>query len=219
MPDLLGGLAYTWPFYATIPIAYLVGSIPFGFILTRLAGLGDIRTIGSGNVGATNVLRTGNKRLAALTLVLDAGKGALAVFVAGYYGPDFEVIAGLSVVVGHVFPVWLRFRGGKGVATGLGVLSAVSWPVAIAVCAAWVGVAALFRYVSLASMASVIAAPALLWLLLAAQRAETLPYWLPGLPQHVEMLTALAVLVVLGHHANIRRLLKGEEPTIGQSLP
>jgi glycerol-3-phosphate acyltransferase PlsY len=216
MPDLLGGLAYTWPFYAAIPIAYLVGSIPFGVILTRLAGLGDVRAIGSGNIGATNVLRTGRKGLAALTLLLDIGKGALAVLVAGYYGPDFEVIAGLSAVVGHMFPPWLRFRGGKGVATGLGVLIAVSWPVAVAVCLVWLVVAALSRYISLASMVSVIAAPALLWLMLEAQRGEALPYWLPGLPQHVEMLVGLAVLVVLRHHANIRRLLTGSESRIDQ---
>jgi glycerol-3-phosphate acyltransferase PlsY len=216
MPDLLGGLAYTWPFYAAIPIAYLVGSIPFGFVLTRLAGLGDIRTIGSANLGATNVLRTGRKGLAALTLLLDAGKGTFAVSVAGYYGPDFEVIAGLSVVVGHMFPVWLRFRGGKGVATGLGVVIAVSWPVAIAACAMWLVVAALFRYASLASMVSMTAVPALLWLMLEAQRSQALPYWLPGLPQHVEMLVALAVLVVLRHHANVGRLLKGTESRIDQ---
>jgi glycerol-3-phosphate acyltransferase PlsY len=219
MPDLLGGFAYTWPFYAAIPICYLIGSIPFGFLIARAAGLGDIRRTGSGNIGATNVLRTGHKGLAALTFALDVGKGVAAVAVAGIYGPDFEYIAGLSVVIGHMFPVWLRFRGGKGVATSFGVLLTVSWPVALAAAALWALAAAVVRIVSVASMVGAVAAPAMLWGMLALQRDQTLPYWLPGLPQHVDMLVVLAALVVLRHHANIRRLLKGEEPRIGQSAP
>ena len=215
MPDPLGGFAYTWPLYLAAVIAYLVGAIPFGMIITRLAGLGDIRALGSGNIGATNVLRTGRKGLAALTLGLDGGKGALAAFAAGYLGPDFEVVAGLFVVLGHAFPVWLRFRGGKGVATALGVTAALAWPVALAAAALWLATAALFRYSSLASMAAIVAAPPALMLMLSLQRAGDLPYWLPGLPQHVELFAVLAALVLIRHHANIRRLLTRQEPRIG----
>ena len=217
MPDLLGGLAYTWPYYAAIPVCYLIGSIPFGLIVARLAGLGDIRRIGSGNIGATNVLRTGHTALALLTLALDLGKGTAAVAAAGFYGPDFEYIAGLSVVLGHMFPVWLRFQGGKGVATAFGVLFAVSWPVALAAGAAFAIVVAATRIVSVASMIAMIAAPAMLWAMLALQRQETLPYWLPGLPQHVDLMAVIAVLVLVRHHANIRRLMSGKEPRIGKA--
>src|SRR5882672_4189340 len=128
-----------------IVVCYLIGSIPFGWLLTKLAGLGDIRSIGSGNIGATNVLRTGNKKLAALTLLLDGGKGALAVLAAATMGPDMAVVAGAAAVIGHLFPVWLRFRGGKGVATGLGVWLALAWPVGVAACATWLIVASLTR--------------------------------------------------------------------------
>ena len=217
MPDLLGGLAYTWPYYAAIPVCYLIGSIPFGLIVARLAGLGDIRRIGSGNIGATNVLRTGHGGLALLTLALDLGKGTAAVAAAGFYGPDFEYIAGLSVVLGHMFPVWLRFQGGKGVATAFGVLFAVSWPVALAAGAGFAIVVAATRIVSVASMIAMIAAPAMLWAMLALQRQETLPYWLPGLPQHVDLTAMIAVLVLVRHHANIRRLMSGMEPRIGKA--
>ena len=215
MPDPLGGFAYTWPLYVAAALAYLVGAIPFGAIITRLAGLGDIRDVGSGNIGATNVLRTGRKGLAALTLALDAAKGWLAAFVAGTLGPDFEVTAGLFVVLGHVFPLWLRFRGGKGVATALGVMAALAWPVALAAAALWLATAALFRYSSLASMAAMVAAPPALILMLKLQRAGDLAYWLPGQPQHVELFAVLAALVLIRHHANIRRLLTRKEPRIG----
>ncbi len=119
MPDPLGSFAYTWPFYAAGVFGYLLGSIPFGLILTKLAGLGDIRAIGSGNIGATNVLRTGNKKLAVATLILDGAKGAVAVLIAGIYGTDIAVLAAGGAMLGHCFPVWLKFKGGKGVATGL----------------------------------------------------------------------------------------------------
>lgn len=202
MPDPLGGFDYTWPLYAGFVIAYLFGSIPFGLILTRLAGLGDIRNIGSGNIGATNVLRTGNKTLAALTLLLDAAKGVVPVLIAKQFGPDMEVLAAAGAVLGHVAPVWLKFRGGKGVATAIGVFWALAWPVGALVCLTWLAVAFLFRYSSLAAIVSIAAAPAYLW-------------WL-ATPQTAELAVFLAVIVVLRHLGNIRRLIAGTESRIGR---
>ena len=202
MPDPLGDLSYTWPFLAAVLLGYLLGSIPFGLILTRLAGLGDIRAIGSGNIGATNVLRTGNKALAALTLLLDGGKGAAAVLVGVSFGPDIAVLAGGGALVGHLFPVWLRFAGGKGVATFLGVLLASAWPVGLLACLTWLVVAAIFRFSSLAALIAVAASPAYAW-------------WLAD-PQRAELAGFMAILIFIRHHANIRRLLKGEEPRIGK---
>ncbi len=209
-----------WPYIAVAwAFGYVLGSIPFGLVLTRLAGLGDIRGIGSGNIGATNVLRTGRKGLAALTLILDGAKGALAALVAGIYGPDYQVIAGLAVVVGHMFPVWLKFRGGKGVATVLGVLLALSWPIGLASAVTWLLVVFISRYSSLAALIALPLAPVYLAGLLALQRTGALPYWLPGLPQFVDLFAIVAVLVVVRHHANIRRLIRGEEAKIGSRTP
>ena len=202
MPGLLGGPAYTWPYYAAAVVGYLLGSIPFGLLLTRAAGLGDIRRIGSGNIGATNVLRTGNKALAAATLLLDAAKGAAAVLVAGHWGPGMAIFAGGGAMIGHLFPVWLGFRGGKGVATALGILLALAWPVGLIVCAVWLAAALLFRYSSLAALLAAAAAPVAAWVLESRQIAA--------------MALFLAVLVWLRHHANIRRLLTGQEPRIGK---
>ncbi len=202
MPDPLGDFSFTWPFYAAALAGYLVGSVPIGLIVTRLAGLGDIRAIGSGNIGATNVLRTGHKALAALTLVLDAAKGAAAVLIAKQLGPDMAVLAGAGSVVGHMFPVWLTFRGGKGVATTLGVLIAIAWPVGVLACLTWLAVAFAFRYASLAGLVSLAAAP-----FYAAWLAD---------PQRTELAGFLAVLVIARHYANIRRLIKGEERRIGK---
>ena len=201
MPEPLGGFAYTWPFYAAALAGYLIGSIPFGLILTRLAGLGDIRAIGSGNIGATNVLRTGNKGLAAITLLLDIGKGALAVLLAGHYGPDMAVLAGGGAVVGHTAPVWLGFKGGKGVATALGVLTAIAWPVGGLSALTWIATAALTRISSLAALIAIAAAPVYAYALADPQRAELALF--------------IAVLVWLRHRENIRRLVKGQEPRIG----
>lgn len=201
MPDPLGDLSYTWPFLAAIVLGYLLGSIPFGLVLTRLAGLGDIRAIGSGNIGATNVLRTGNKALAALTLLLDGGKGAAAVLIGASFGPDIAVLAGGGAFVGHLFPVWLKFAGGKGVATCLGVLLASAWPVGLLACLTWLVVAAIFRFSSLAALIAVAASPAYAW-------------WLAD-PQRAELAGFMAILVFIRHHANIRRLMKGDEPKIG----
>lgn len=200
MPDPMGDLSYTWPFYAAAVLGYLLGSVPFGLVLTRVAGLGDIRQIGSGNIGATNVLRTGSKPLAALTVLLDGGKGAVAYWIAGLLGPDMAVLAGGGAFLGHLFPVWLRFRGGKGVATALGILIAASWQVGLLACATWLAVALIFRYSSLAALIAVAAAPVWAWYLADLQRTELAIF--------------LAVLVFIRHHANIRRLLKGEESKI-----
>ena len=191
------------PVAIALVVGYLLGSIPFGLVLTRAAGLGDIRSIGSGNIGATNVLRTGNKGLAAATLILDSGKGAFAALLAAYLAsPEAAAVAGLFAVLGHNFPVWLNFKGGKGVATTLGVLLAVAWPVGVCACLTWVVVAAVFRYSSLAALVALALSPfyALIW-------SDT---WVT--------LTALilAVLAIIRHRANIQRLVTGAEPKIGR---
>jgi glycerol-3-phosphate acyltransferase PlsY len=182
---------------------YLLGSVPFGLVITKLAGLGDIRQIGSGNIGATNVLRTGRKDLAALTLILDSGKGAAAVGIAWWLaGQDAAMAAGVSSVLGHCFPVWLRFKGGKGVATVLGVMLAADWMLGAGACLTWLVMAGIFRISSLSALIATAAAPVYGWLL--------------GKPDIVIIaFAALAALVWVRHHANIRRLLKGEEPKIG----
>lgn len=182
---------------------YLLGSIPFGLVLTKLAGAGDIRSIGSGNIGATNVLRTGRKGLAAATLILDGAKGAVAALIAFMLaGRDAALVAGLFAVLGHNFPVWLGFKGGKGVATTLGTLIAVAWPVGVGACLTWIAVAALFRVSSLAALAALGLAP-------------LYAYALGDYPAAVLALT-LGGLGFARHHQNIRRLLKGEEPRIGR---
>ena len=181
-------------------LAYLLGSIPFGLLLTRLAGAGDIRQIGSGNIGATNVLRTGKRGLAAATLVLDGGKGAVAVLVANQIAPETAVAAAGFSVVGHLFPVWLGFKGGKGVATTLGVLLALSPYAGILACLVWLAVAVLSRYSSLAALVAIGTSPVTSWLLYDHERAA--------------LALGLAVLVFIRHHENISRLLAGKEGTI-----
>jgi glycerol-3-phosphate acyltransferase PlsY len=185
-------------------LGYLLGSIPFGLILTRAAGLGDIRRIGSGSIGATNVLRTGNRKLAAATLLLDALKGAVPVLLAWWWSTGDAVLwAGIGAVLGHAFPVWLGFKGGKVVATSYGVLIAAAWPVGLSAGAIWLAMAALARISSLAALVSFALAPAL-----AAVLADA---------TIVKLALVIAVLVFVRHHANIRRLLSGTEPRIGHS--
>jgi glycerol-3-phosphate acyltransferase PlsY len=183
-------------------LGYLLGSIPFGVLITRAMGLGDLRQIGSGNIGATNVLRTGNKGAAAATLLLDAAKGGVAVLIArAMVGPDAAQIAGLTAFLGHLYPVWLNFRGGKGVATFLGTLLALAWPVGLAACATWAVTAAVTRISSLSALVAAALAP--LWLLLFGHR------------DMVVLAILLAALVFLRHKANIARIRAGSEPRIG----
>jgi glycerol-3-phosphate acyltransferase PlsY len=183
-------------------VGYLLGSIPFGLILTRLAGTGDIRSLGSGNIGATNVLRTGRRGLAAATLLGDMLKGAVAVLVMkNVGGTDPALAAGFAAVLGHVFPVWLNFKGGKGVATYIGVLIAVSWPVALSFCIVWIVVAGLFRYSSLAGLIATLVTPALLWVFVRGNAD-----W---------VFAILTALVWFMHRGNISRLLAGTETKIG----
>jgi acyl phosphate:glycerol-3-phosphate acyltransferase len=192
-----------FPSVAFALLGYLLGSIPFGLILTRAAGLGDIRGIGSGNIGATNVLRTGSKGLAAATLLLDGLKGAVAILLARRLGGDEAMLwAGVGAVLGHAFPVWLGFKGGKAVATSYGVLIAASWPVGLCAGAVWLAMAAVTRTSSLAALVSFALAP-----VLAAVLAD---------PTIVKLALSIAVLVFIRHHENIRRLLAGTEPRIGQ---
>jgi glycerol-3-phosphate acyltransferase PlsY len=183
-------------------LGYLLGSIPFGLLLTKMAGLGDIRAIGSGNIGATNVLRTGRKDLALATLLLDGGKGAVAVLIARLFAEDLTVIAGGAAILGHLFPVWLKFKGGKGVATTLGTLIAANWMVGIGACLVWVVMALVFRYSSLSALMAVLSAPFL------ALGLGTMP--------QAYFAAFAAILVWLRHKDNIRRLLSGEEPKIGK---
>jgi acyl phosphate:glycerol-3-phosphate acyltransferase len=186
-----------------IVVGYMFGSVPFGLLLTRAAGLGDIRHIGSGNIGATNVLRTGNRALAGATLLFDLLKGALPVVIAIRLSSETAGLwAGLGAVLGHLFPVWLGFKGGKGVATSYGVLIAAAWPVGIAAGAVWLVAAKFLRISSLAALISFTLAPLLAWAL--ADR---------GL---VILAVAIAALIYIRHHTNIRRLLSGTEPHIGE---
>jgi glycerol-3-phosphate acyltransferase PlsY len=183
--------------------AYLLGSVPFGIVITRALGLGDLRQIGSGNIGATNVLRTGNKGAAAATLLLDAGKGGIAVLVArALVGEDAAQLAALASFLGHLYPVWLKFRGGKGVATFLGTVLALAWPVGLACCATWLVVAALLRMSSVAGLAA--AATSTGWMLV-FDRSEMM-----------FLGVALTVLIYWKHRANMARIKAGTEPRIGR---
>ncbi len=198
-----GGLVSNLPAISIALLGgYLLGSIPFGLVLTRLAGLGDIRAIGSGNIGATNVLRTGNKPLALAVLLLDSGKGAIAVLLAAQFGEQTALAAGLGAVLGHLYPVWLGFKGGKGMATALGTLLALSWPVGLIACAVWLLVALIFRISSAAALTAIATTP-----------VAALIIYTPAL---AAVALLIAALVWYKHAANIRRLLDGTEPRIGR---
>ncbi len=186
---------------------YLLGSIPFGLLLTRAAGLGDVRSIGSGNIGATNVLRTGNKGLAAATLVLDALKAMAAVMLAKLgvfgYAPALDVafVAGFGALLGHIFPVWLSFKGGKGVAPYIGMLLGLYWPFALIFCGIWLVAALLLRISSLSALIAIVVTPFVIWTM--------------GHPEIAVLLLVPSLLLIWKHETNIKRLLKGEEPQIG----
>jgi len=262
VPDPLGSFAYTWPFYAAALAGYLIGSIPFGLILTKLGGAGDIRSIGSGNIGATNVLRTGRKWLALATLVLDGAKGAVVVVIADlYFTQDFAVLAGGSALLGHLFPLWLglgNFRavvqmlatiiglvvayllvatggswlfglvgvaivavatwfswGGKGVATGLGILLGMAWPVGLIACVTWLLIAALLRFSSLAALWAFVLAPVVTWYL-ADATGRLVDFYQTDL-QRIEFAVFIGFVIVLRHRENIARLVRGKETKIGGS--
>jgi glycerol-3-phosphate acyltransferase PlsY len=180
---------------------YLLGSIPFGLLVTRAAGLGDVRKIGSGNIGATNVLRTGNKGLAALTLLLDMLKGTAAALVAGYFSPELGLAAGFAAFIGHIFPVWLGFKGGKGVATYLGVLLGLSWQAALVFAVVWLALAFLLRYSSASSLTAAVAAPVFLYF--------------TGRADLAIVFAVMSAIIWIKHHTNISRLLAGTETRIG----
>ncbi|NTS29820.1 glycerol-3-phosphate 1-O-acyltransferase PlsY [Phyllobacterium sp. BT25] len=201
MSDFSGGPAGVPLLLFALAFGYLLGSIPFGLILTRMAGLGDVRSIGSGNIGATNVLRTGNKKLAAATLLLDMLKGTAAVLIAGIASPEAAIAAGLGAFLGHIFPVWLKFKGGKGVATYLGVLLGLFWQGALIFAAVWLGVAYATRYSSLAALVAAAIVPIALYII--------------GLHQIAVLFLILTVIVFIKHRANIRRLVAGNEGKIG----
>jgi glycerol-3-phosphate acyltransferase PlsY len=194
-------------FLAALLFGYVMGSIPFGLLLTRMAGLGDIRAIGSGNIGATNVLRTGRKGLAAATLLLDALKGTAAVLIAARWGQDIAVLAGLGAFLGHLFPVWLKFKGGKGVATYIGVLAGLFWPAAVAFCLIWLAMAFAFKLSSLSALVASALVPVLLWFGEAA-----------GLGDRRLALVAILLTLLLWwkHRVNLQRILNGTEPKIGR---
>jgi glycerol-3-phosphate acyltransferase PlsY len=184
-------------------IGYLLGSIPFGLVLTKLAGTEDLRSIGSGNIGATNVLRTGRKGLAAATLLLDALKGTVAVIVSGYFaGAEAAMLAGLGAFIGHLFPAWLKFKGGKGVAVYIGILIGLLWPAAVLFCALWLVTAVISRYSSLSALVASFVTPIFLW-------------WF-GHPALAALFALLTVLLFYMHRANISRLMAGTEGKIGQ---
>jgi acyl phosphate:glycerol-3-phosphate acyltransferase len=209
--------SFAWPYLtAALVGGYLLGSVPFGLVLSMVFGYGDIRKAGSRNIGATNVLRVSGSRLLALAvLILDAGKGAIAVFAALPFGQDIAVIAALGAMIGHVFPVWLRFAGGKGVATALGTLLAIMPGVGLLTCVTWVLVAAVTRYSSLAAIVSLILAPVYAWFL----------SWIPvdGVyladPQRRDLAILIMALVLVRHVGNIWRLVRGTEQRIGEKAP
>ena len=184
-----------------LALGYLLGSVPFGLLITRAAGLGDVRNIGSGNIGATNVLRTGNKGLAALTLLCDALKGTAAVLIGAQWGLEAGLAAGFAAFLGHLFPVWLSFKGGKGVATYLGILIAFAWQGLLAFAITWLATAVISRYSSLSALVACIVTPVVIYMV--------------GLPTHSLIVAAMSIIIFIKHRPNIERLLAGTESKIG----
>ncbi len=200
----LDALPFLWPYALCAVVAWLAGSVPFGPVVTRLAGRGDLRSAGSGGTGATNVLRIAGRVPAAATLLLDFGKGLAAVLAAeDAGGPDLAIVASLFVVLGHLFPPWSRFRGGKGVATSLGVTFALSWPAGLCAVAAWLAAVALTRISSVGGLFQAVAVPFFVW-------------FFTRDPQYAAVIALVSLLVFVRHHANIRRLIRGREPVIGR---
>ncbi|MEP0520373.1 MAG: glycerol-3-phosphate 1-O-acyltransferase PlsY [Hyphomicrobiales bacterium] len=203
MPDPINW-SLSWPFFlSALFFGYMLGSIPFGYLLTKFAGLGDVRSIGSGNIGATNVLRTGNKKIAAFTLLGDALKGTIAVLLAWRFGQDIAILAGFGAFLGHLFPVWLKFKGGKGVATFIGIALGLYWPAALIFLGVWLVMALIFRYSSLSALV------ASLGIILFCVLLER---W-----QFAEFFAVLSIILWIKHHENIGRLIKGTESKIGGS--
>lgn len=202
MPDPISWSIALPYLIAALTFGYLLGSIPFGLVFTRFAGLGDVRDIGSGSIGATNVLRTGSKKLAAATLIADTLKGTAAVMIAAEFGPDQAVMAALGAFLGHCFPVWLKFQGGKGAATYFGITIAVFWKVALMFMGIWILNALITRYSSVSSLLASLATPIAF-------------YWL-GHVQWAELFALLTLIIWFKHHSNIKRLLSGTESKIGQ---
>jgi len=193
--------SFSWPYILTAFIGgYSIGSVPFGLIFAKLFGLGDIRSIGSGNIGVTNVLRTGKKGAAAATLIADILKGVIASLIGTIFGPDIAIVAGLGAFLGHLFPVWLRFKGGKGVATAIGIILTLSWQTGLIAISVWLLTAILFRFSSLAALLGAISAPLAAW-------------WLTT-PQITEFFILISVLIWAKHFPNIRRLISGQETKI-----
>ncbi len=202
LPHLLRNASMNATTLYAFALGYFLGAIPFGLLLTRMAGKGDIRDIGSGNIGATNVLRTGSKKLAALTLLLDAAKGAAAVLIARFVFPDAVIAAAAGALIGHLYPIWLRLKGGKGVATLLGILIPLLWQAALVYALVWIGLLLLLRISSVAGMAAAASAPVTAAVL--------------GEDRLFPLLLGFALLVLWQHRENVRRLVKGEEPRVGR---
>lgn len=215
MVEPLGGIQFSWPFGLALLIGYLFGSLPTGLFVTRFAGLGDIRKIGSGNIGSTNVLRTGRKDLALITLIGDVLKGAVPVWFGWRFGQDIAVLAALGAVFGHCFPIWLKFRGGKAVATGGGALIMLSWPIGVVTIIAWLIIAFATRLSSLAALVAVTVATITAWILANYPLGE---HYYSDV-QRFQAVALIGLLIIVRHHANIRRLLTGQEPRFGAPTP
>ena len=201
--------------FSIIFTSYLIGSIPFSLILAKVLYKKDLRHLGSGNIGATNVFRNFGSRPGIIAYLFDMFKGFITTYIAyKVYGVDYGNYASIAVVIGHIFPIWLKFKGGKGVATTLGVITAISWPLSVIIYALWVLIVLLTRTSSIASISSIICAPIFLYIILDGQLNQLLPLWIPGEPSQIKILTFIAILVVIKHKDNIIRIIYKREPKI-----